>query len=242
MNPIVELLKQSQGTLFVSEDGIEDRLELRPALTEQELAIFEGTLPCPMPEDVREVLRFARGFDGVLGGISFAGLPGGFGLEQIFPNAVALAGDGFGNFWVVDLTRESMSWGPIFYACHDAPVVVFQTDSLLHFLQEVIRYSIKPWKSEIDDVRESLSDSIWKENPGVLSFSQSIDSEDQDLKAFATSLDETWQLIDLRNPNLGDGFSWGRYGPKTVNRRFEEKRIFAYQKRSVGRRFLDALW
>jgi hypothetical protein len=97
MNPIVELLKQSQGTLFVSEDGIEDRFELKPALTEQELATFEGSLPCPIPEEVREVLRFARGFDGVLGGISFAGLPAGFGLEQIFPHAVALAGDGFGN-------------------------------------------------------------------------------------------------------------------------------------------------
>jgi hypothetical protein len=241
MNPIVELLKQSQGTLFVSEDGIEDRFELKPALTEQELATFEGSLPCPIPEEVREVLRFARGFDGVLGGVSFAGLPAGFGLEQIFPHAVALAGDGFGNFWVVDLTRESMSWGPILYACHDAAVVVFQTDSLLHFLQEVIRYGNKPWKSEIDDVHESLSDRIWRENPGVLSFSQCIDSEDQDLKAFATSLDETWQLIDLRNPNLGDGFSWGRYGPKTVNRRFEEKRIFAYQKKSAGRRLLDAL-
>ena len=52
MNPIVELLKQSQGTLFVSEDGIEDRFELKPALTEQELATFEGSLPCPIPEEV----------------------------------------------------------------------------------------------------------------------------------------------------------------------------------------------
>jgi cell wall assembly regulator SMI1 len=242
MNPIVELLKRSQGALFVNEDGIEDHFELKPPLTEQELATFEASLPCPLPEDVREVLRFARGFDGVLGGISFSGLPGGFELEEILPHAVTLAADGFGNFWVVDLTHESRSWEPIFYACHDAPVVVFQTDSLLHFLQEVIRFGNKPWKSEIDDVHESLSDRVWRENSGVLSFAQCVDSEDRDLKAFAASLDETWQLIDLRSPNLGDGFSWGRYGPKTVNRRFEEKRIFAYQKKSAGRRFLDALW
>jgi hypothetical protein len=84
MNPIVELLKQSQGTLFVSEDGIEDRFELKPALTEQELATFEGSLPCPIPEEVREVLRFARGFDGVLGGVSFAAFPRVSGWNRSF--------------------------------------------------------------------------------------------------------------------------------------------------------------
>ncbi len=240
MNPIVELLKQSQGTLFVNEDGIEHRFALRPPLTEQELADFEASLPCPIPGDVREVLSFARGFDGVLGGISFCGSPGGFGLEEILPHAVTLAADGFGNFWIVDLTHESTSWGPIFYASHDAPVVVFQTESLLHFLQEVIRFGNKPWRSEIDDVHESLSDRIWRENPGVLSFAQCVNSEDRDLNAFAATLGETWQLIDLRNPNLGDGFSWGRYGPRTVNTRFGEKRIFAYQKKSFARRLLDA--
>jgi len=161
-------------------------------------------------------------------------------MEEIFPHAVTLAADGFGNYWLVDLTSSSRAWAPIFYACHDAPVIVYQTDSLLHFVLEAIRFGNKPWKSEIDDVHEGLSARIWRENPGVLSFERCVSSGDPDLKSFAQSLDQTWEFIDLRKPKLGDGFSWGRYGPKAVNRRFGDKLVFAYQKKSLGRRFIDA--
>jgi hypothetical protein len=162
-------------------------------------------------------------------------------MEEIFPHAVTLAADGFGNFWVVDLTSESRAWAPIFYACHDPPVIVFQTDSLLDFVKEAIRFGNKPWKSEIDDVHEGLSTRIWRENPNVLSFDDCVHSGDPDLHTFAESLDQTWEFIDLRNPILGEGFAWGRYGAKTANRRFREKRVFACKKKSLGRRFLDAL-
>ena len=102
--------------------------------------------------------------------------------EELFPHGLPLAHDGLGNSWIVDVTTESHSWGPIFCSSHDAPVIVYQTD-----------------------------------NPGVLSFSRCIHSSDPDLKTFAESLDETWQFVDLRKPVIGDGFSWGRYGPKTAS-------------------------
>jgi len=44
---------------------------------------------------------------------------------------------------------------------------------------------------------------------------------------FARSLDASCEFVDLRRPKLGDGFSWGRYGP--VVKRYGEKRIFANQ-------------
>ncbi len=240
MNPIIEFLKQAEGTVFVNQDGIKDTLKLKPPLTGQELLAFETGLPCPLPEEIRELLKFTRGFHGVLDGINFADAVG-FGLEDIFPHARALAGDGCGNFWVVDLTRESRTFGPVFYACHDAPVIVYQTDSLLHFTQEAVRFGNKPWKSEIDDVHEGFTTRIWRENPGVLSFAQCLATGDPELKAFAESLDESWELVDLRNPELGDGYSWGRYGAKTLNRRYGDKRVFARQRKNFGRRFLDAL-
>jgi len=239
VNALIEFLKQTEGAVFVNEDGLRDEFKLKPPMTEQELQIFENGLPCPLPQDVRELLRFARGFEGLLDGIEFTD-PFDFGLQDIFPHARAIAADGFGNYWVVDLTRESKSFGPIFYACHDAPVIVYQTESLLHFIREVVRFGNKPWKSEIDDVHEALTDRIWSENPCVLSFAHCLSAGDADLKSFAESLDESWEFVDLRRPKLGDGYSWGRYGPKTLNKRFGDKRIFACQKKSLGRRFLEA--
>jgi len=63
----------------------------------------------------------------------------------------------------------------------------------------------------------------------MITHDQALNSEDADIKEFAKSPDENYLFIDMRNAKIGDGFSWGRYGPKTVNKRFGEKRIFAYE-------------
>lgn len=227
----LDILKKAEGTRFVDEDGNIDALKLLPPLSPEELSELKAAIPCPLPSEARELLEYCRGFDGVLESIDFSGLLPGFGMEEIFPHAVPIAHDGFGNYWVVDLTAESTTWGPIFFVCHDAPVIVFQTDSLAHFINEIIKLGSSPWRSEINEVHENHHDRIWRENPGLLTFDQGMQSADSDLKAFARSLDDSWWLIDLRDAKVGDGFSWGRYGPATVNKRFGEKRIFAYQKK-----------
>jgi hypothetical protein len=227
----IEILKQARGMRLENEDGIVEELRLLPGLSERELKDLAARLPCPLPEEAREVLSYCRGFEGILESVDFAGLAGGFGMEEIFPHAIAIAHDGFGNYWIVDLTSESTSWGPIFFACHDAPVIVFQTDSFAHFISEVLRFGNPPWKSEIDDVHEKHQRRVWRDNPGTMTHEQCLRSGDPDLVAFAQSLDETYLSIDLRRAKTGDGFSWGRYGPQTVNKRFGEKRVFAYQVR-----------
>ncbi len=224
----LDILKQARGMRLEDQDGRVEELRLLPGLTEQELRDLEASLPCPLPEEAREVLAYSRGLEGVLESVDFAGLPGGFGMEEIFPHAIPIAHDGFGNYWIVDLISTSTSWSPIFFACHDAPVIVFQTDSFAHFLSEVVRFGNPPWKSEIDDVHEQYQSRIWRDNPGTMTYEQCLSSDDADLAAFARSLDETYLFIDLRHPKIGDGFSWGRYGPGTLNKRFGEKRIFAY--------------
>ena len=227
----IEILKQAQGMRLEDEDGQVGELRLLPGLSEQELKDLEARLPCPLPDEAREVLSCCRGLEGILESVDFAGLEGGFGMEEIFPHAIAIAHDGFGNYWIVDLTSESTSWGPIFFACHDAPVIVFQTDSFAHFISEILRLGNPPWQSEIDEVHESHQSRIWRDNPGTMTHEQCLNSGDPDLAAFARSLDETYLFIDLRNAKTGGGFSWGRYGPQTINKRFGEKRIFAYQVR-----------
>ncbi len=242
MNPLIELLTQTQGTVFTNEDGFDTPFELLPPMTALELNALATSLPCALPEGIRELLTFSKGFTGGnLEEINFSGLAEGFGMEVIFPHALPLAADGFGNYWIVDLTSQSKSWGPIFYACHDAPVIVYQAADLVHFAQEVIRLGNKPWQSEVDDAHEKLADRIWRENPGVLTQQECLSSSDPEMKSFAQSLDDTWQFVDLRSPTLGDGFSWGRYGARTSVQRHGEDRIFAYQKKSRWARFLDAL-
>jgi len=227
----VDVLREAAGMRLVDEDGNVETLTLLPGLTEEELKGVEAGLPCALPAEAREVLTFCRGFEGgPLESVDFSGQQlAGFGLEEVFPCGVPIAHDGFGNYWVVDVVSTSKSWGPIFFACHDAPVIVFQTDRMEHFIKEVIRMSNEPWESEIDDVHEKYHDRISRDNPGVMTHEDCLKSRDADLRAFAESLDETFLFVDLRNAKVGDGFSWGRYGPATVNKRFGEERIFAYQ-------------
>jgi hypothetical protein len=216
MNSIVEFLKQTQGSVYISETGKQKTVTLLPPLTERELSAFEASLSCALPEDMRELLRFASGLDGAacrLGDrfaiekVRFTDI-NGFGPEDVFPHGKELAVDGCGNSWVVDLTSESKAFAPIFFACHDPPVIVYQTDSLLDFLREVVRGSNPPWESEIADMVRRLAGRIWLKNPCALSRSQCLATGDHELKAFAESLDETWEFIDLRVPKLGDGYSW----------------------------------
>jgi hypothetical protein len=156
---------------------------------------------------------------------------GGHVPRRRFPHGIPIAGDGFGNYWIVDLFPQSTSWGPIYYWCHDAPVVLYQSPSLEHFLTELFKLSEPPYKSLIDDVHEDRLFQVWNENPGVMSQEECLRSHDHELQAFAEQLDPSFQIIDLRNAQVGFGFSWGRYGPRTVIRRHGSIPIFAYQRR-----------
>ncbi len=247
MTPL-QTLKQAEGMRLEDRNGHIADLRLLPPLTTAELADLEAGIPCPLPEEARELLAHCRGFDLpadldlTIQEISFAGLEGGFGLEEVFPHAVSIAHDGAGNYWVLDLTSVSTTWGPIFYACHDAPVIIFQSADLAHFIGELLRVVTPPWQSEISEVLSVFESRIWRENPGVVSHAECLASGDPDLIAFASSLDDSFLFVDLRKPRLGDGFSWGRYGASTVNRRFGEKRLFAYQQRkSLWQRFTGRL-
>ncbi len=81
-------------------------------------------------------------------------------------------------------------------------------------------------------------------DPVVLEFAPGLSSEEiellgaevgvelprelRDLAAFAAGLDESFLFVDLRSPEIGMGFSWGRFGPRTVIRRHGHERLFAY--------------
>lgn len=228
---LVDIIKSAELSSFVNEDGDAIVLELMPGLTEEEIREFAAKLPCPLPEDVRNLLSYTRGFTAMIADVvDFTGESNLFEYVDAFLHGIPIASDGYGNFWVVDLTSSSEVFGPVYFACHDAPVILYQCASLAEFLTELFRMCNPPHESVIDDVHEDRLYNVWRKNPGVISYSEAIASTDADVAAFAESLDNRWSLIDLRGARPGMGFSWGRYGHNTRIKRFGELPIFAYSR------------
>ena len=236
-----DLLRAAAGRRFVDEDGQETKLELLPPLSAAELEALEALLPCPLPDDARALLSVARGVDGVpLESVDFSGL-GEPIMEDLFPCGLPIAHDGFGNYWVLDLTSSSTLWGPVFYLCHDPAVVVYQCDDVRAFIEEMLRLTDPAEEDAIDRVHEQHAFEIWRTHPGAMSRDAALQAGDATLRDFAASLTPDHYVIDLRNAHTGDGFAWGRFGPQTPLRRAGESRIFAYQTVSRWRRLKVAL-
>jgi len=229
INPL-EIIRQARAETVTDEDGHVVTLELLSGLAQTELQDFADQVPCRVPPEITELLRACSGFYGTVELVDFTGRDLMFEFEPACPHGLPIAGDGYGNFWVVDLHPNTARWGPIYFACHDAPVILYQADSLEQFLDELFRMFEPPHQSLIDDVHEDRLAHVWQTNPGVLSYEQCLRSADPVLTAFARELDESFQIIDLRCAKPGDGFSWGRYGPKTQIKRFRTHAVFAYQK------------
>ena len=229
MTPL-QIIRRAQAGTLIDEDGNGVTVELFPGLSRTELQEFANRLPCRIPPEIEELLGVCRGFYGTLEQVDFTGRNLMFEFEQAFPDGLPIADDGYGNFWVVDLHPGTTSWGPIYFACHDAPVILYQADSLEQFLSELFRMFEPPHQSLIDDVHEDRLAHVWRTNPGVLSYEHCLRSEDPILSTFACELGDSFQIIDLRLAKPGDGFSWGRYGPRTQIRRFGTHAVFAYEK------------
>ena len=226
----VDVLREAARRQLVSDDGEPVRLDFDPPLTEPEIGAFQQTLPCPLPPDIRELLRFCRGFEGGAADfVDFTGARCSFAHEEVFPHGLPIAADGYGNFWVVDLTPQSTAWGPIYFACHDAPVILYQGPDLEHFLAELLKLSAPPHTSAVSEVHDDRRHHVWRKNPGVRPQAECLASGDPVLSAFARELEPAFQVVDMRNCDVGFGFSWGRYGPDTVIRRCGTLPVFAYR-------------
>ena len=54
--------------------------------------------------------------------------------DVLLPYRHPNAHDGCANFWVVDPQLGSDNWGPIYFCCHDAPVMLFEAAPLQQFV------------------------------------------------------------------------------------------------------------
>ena len=224
---IESALKQN----LVDDDKNPVRVLLLPGLSKEDLDDLSRSLPVTLPGDICELLEFCSGIEGTLEQIDFSGrtLRDGFGSDFV-PHGLPIAHDGFGNYWAVDLQPDKNDWGPIYFCCHDAPVMLLQAATVQQFVSEVFKMYIPPHRSLITDVHEDRLFDVWTRNPGVIAHVNAIASADRDIQTFAAALESDFEIVDLRNAPVGMGFSWGRYGPRTEVKRFGPKPIFAYRR------------
>jgi hypothetical protein len=231
-----EIVRDAEGMELRYDDDVGERLRLLPPARDEEVAALASRLPCPVPDELRDLLAVSRGFEnGPLESMDFLGLDG-IEAPELLPYGFPIAHDGFGNYWVVDLTPASTTCSPIFFLCHDPPVLVLQTWNLSEFLLETLKLGRLGEDSLVDWVHEEASSRIWREQPGAVDRDTVARIGDPALTAFADTLEPGDLVVDLRQAQPGDGLAWGRFGPRTPLRRHGDDRIFSYRKQSLWQR------
>ena len=237
-----EKLKSILTEQYVSEDGDEYKVELKEGLTDQKIEELAKGLPTgQIPSEIKELLKFASGFEfSGLEEVTFDGI-GQFGFEEFFPNSVQLAGDGFGNFWILDVDKNG-NWGNVFYVCHDPAVIVKHSDDLTQFIEHVNDFGKNVNTSTLAIIRETVVMDIWSKDNGFIKLENIEQSNDTALKNFALSLPDNYAIADLRNKPIKSGFAWGKFGPNINNaKRYETELIWGIEK-PVKKGFLSKLF
>jgi hypothetical protein len=224
---VIQAFERIKQANWVDEDGEELDVQFLPGLSEEALDQMESRIGAPLPSDYRRLAAMCGVIDGAGIEIDFSGSDG-FWVEEILPHGLPFAHDGCGNYWVVDCRSQREEFACIFYACHDAPVVVFQGTGMASFIDALPAFDRGERESAIWQVWDQSVWRIWETSPGVISQQEALASTDPAIRTFAIDLDEPCQISDLRGARPGDGFPWGRYGPNTRLRRFGEERIFAF--------------
>ncbi len=228
-----EKLKSILTEQYISEDGDKYKVELKEGLTDQQIDDLAKRLPTgQVPIEIRELLKFASGFEFYgLEEVTFDGV-GQFGFENFFPNSVQLAGDGFGNFWILDVDKKG-NWGNVFYVCHDPAVIVKHSENLTQFIEHVSDFGKNGNKSNLDIIHEKVVMDIWSKDNGFIELENARQSNDTILKNFAQTLPDSFVIADLRNKPIQSGFAWGKYGPNIDNaKRHENELIWGVEKQS----------
>jgi hypothetical protein len=222
---------------YESEDGGSYQVKLLPEMTEEEIETFKRKLPKGyLPGEIEDLLRFSRGFEFYgLEEVRFNAL-GQFGFEELFPISIQLAGDGFGNFWILDIDSKG-NWKSVYYVCHDPPVIVKHSENLEQFIEHVDEFGRKGNDSNLDIIHEKVVIDIWKEKAGIMESNE----KDYNFENSLSELPEMYLIADLRDKQIMTGFAWGKSGPKTRIIRPTDEPIWIVEKK-VKQGFLSRLF
>ena len=154
----------------------------------------------------------------------------------MFPNSIQLAGDGFGNFWILDVDLKG-SWNSVYYVCHDPAVIVKHSENLSGFIKHVDEFGQKGNQSNLDVIHEKTVMDIWNEKVGIMEKNE----KDYNFENGEVELPEKFLVADLTDKPLKTGFPWGKSGPNTKIIRPTDEPIWIVEKR-VKQGFLSRLF
>jgi len=237
----LEQLQSLCSKTYTSEEGEVYAMVLKPGLNEEQIKSLTNHLPTgEIPHDINELLKYTGGFEFYgLDDITFDGI-GLLGFEELFPYSVQLAGDGFGNFWILDINKKGQ-WGHVFFVCHDPAVVVKQSENLAQFIQHIDEFGALGSQSTLDIIHEKTVMEIWEKDHELIPLETAKNAKDHELKTFALSLPDHYVIADLRNQDNQKGFAWGKYGAdlqKTI--RHDTELLWGIEKK-VKKSFLSKL-
>ena len=212
---------------YESEDGGLFEVDLLDGMTQDEIENLKSQLPNnTLPNEIEELLRFSKGFE-------FYGLEeirfdafGQFGFKEMFPSSIQLAGDGFGNFWILDIDSEG-SWNSVYYVCHDPAVIVKHSENISEFIKHVDEFGQKGNQSNLDIIHEKTVMEIWDEKIGIMEKNE----KDYDFEKGKVELPEMFLVADLTDKPIKAGFPWGKSGPNTKIIRPTDDPIWIVEKR-----------
>jgi hypothetical protein len=91
-------------------------------------------------------------------------------------------------------------------------------------------------------VRDEVVHGLWRDESSLIAQPVAASSSDAVLRELAASLAPDALIADLRQPTMGSGFAWGKFGPRTVVQRFGEHRLWALTKPPAKPGFFSRLF
>ncbi len=223
-----EVLVSILETYFPFAEGERFSFDLLPALNGFELRKFARRFSYPLPEEIKELLSYSRGFDFYsFDKIDFTRQE--FELEGAFTNPIDLTNDAFDNHWIIDIDPEDGSWGKVFYVCHEPAVVVLQAHSLAQFLSQIGSLAKGEEPNWIQFIREDAAKAVWESPDKLMSKEQAMRKKDPELAEFAADLPLHYLVADMRDADWGDGFPWSLTGPEGDIQRAGSALIFGIE-------------
>lgn len=222
---------------YESEDGDFFRVELLDGMNQSEIEKFKSQFQNNnLPKEIEELLRFCKGFEfNGLDEVRFDAF-GHFGFEEMFPKSVQLAGDGFGNFWILDIDSKG-NWNSVYYVCHDPAVIVKHSEDLSEFIKHVDEFGLKGSQSNLNIIREKIVMEIWNEKVGIMERNE----KDYNFENGQILLPEIFLVADLMDKPIRTGFSWGKSSPNVRIIRPTDEPIWIVEKRR-NKGFLSRLF